>query len=65
LTLKLIHDDGARAEVRKRVEAADLDKTIYSTEEAKYFTDAFDYLIANHERLKNEPEKKAIRIPLR
>ncbi len=52
MTLKLIHDDEYRSEVRHRLSQVDLDATIYSTAEAKYFLNAVDYLIDNHEKLK-------------
>jgi predicted O-linked N-acetylglucosamine transferase (SPINDLY family) len=62
---KLIHDDAAREDVRQRILKADLDNTIYSTDEAKYFADAVDYVIANHDKLKQDKDRPAICIPRR
>jgi len=63
IALKLIHDDEAREAVRRTVLQADLDNSLYSTQDAKYFLAAVDYLIANHERLRREPARQPIRVP--
>jgi len=61
----LAHNDEAREAVRKRMQAADLENTVYSTKEAQYFLDAVDYLIENNDRLKAEKDRTPIRIPVR
>lgn len=61
-SLRLIHDDRWREELTARVRAADLASTVFSDAEASSFGRAVDYLMANHERLKSEPGRKAIRI---
>src|SRR5205085_9308298 len=61
--LLLIHDDHKRADVTARLQAADLDVTVFSTRHAPAFRRAVDYLIANHEALRQEGAKTPIRIP--
>lgn len=58
--LRLIHDDAYRADIRRRLEATDLDSTIYATDDAKYFLPVVDYLVENHERLQKDPDRSAI-----
>jgi len=62
ISLRLIHDDRWREELTSRLRSADLDKTIYSDDNASSFCRAIEYLLANHERLKSEPGRKPIRI---
>ena len=47
-TAWLVNNDGAREDVKSRLSKVDLDKTIYSKDDAKYFTEAFNYLVKNH-----------------
>jgi len=60
---RLIHDDDFRREIRDRLTAADLEATIFSTRTAGSFREAVDYLIANHERLRCETDRSAMRCP--
>jgi hypothetical protein len=62
ITAKLVNDDVYRSAIRERVIAADLDNTIYSTEDAKHFLKAVDYLIENHEQLQQDGSKDPVRI---
>lgn len=62
LVLELIHDDEYRAGLEERLRTADLDASIFSRADAKYFRKAIDFLIANHERLKEDKERLPIRI---
>lgn len=62
IILKLIGDDTYRADVEQRLRQADLAQTIFSTRDARYFGQAIDYLVENHERLKNSPDRSPIRI---
>jgi hypothetical protein len=56
----LIHDDHRRGELTARLQAADLDATVFSTRHAPAFRRAIEYLIANHEELKRQGSKKPI-----
>ena len=62
LIVRLIHDDALRAASGERIRKADLNGTIFDRADAKYFRKAIDYLIANHEHLAKEKERKPIRI---
>ncbi|CAN5490006.1 hypothetical protein BH10PLA1_BH10PLA1_20570 [soil metagenome] len=63
IALKMIEDDEYRADVRARLNAVDLNATIYSTAEAKYYVNGVDYVIKNHEKLIAEGSREPIRIP--
>jgi hypothetical protein len=63
--LEMIHNDDAREDVRQRLIAADLNNTIYSTADAGYFLEAMDTVIAQHDRLKNDPDRSPLRIERR
>lgn len=60
LTVKLINSDKYRAQLEKKLQQADLDSTIFSTQSKKYFKKAIDFLIENHEQLKSENSIKPI-----
>jgi predicted O-linked N-acetylglucosamine transferase (SPINDLY family) len=60
--LRLIHDDPWREELTARLRAADLDRTVFSDADAPAFRRAIEFLIANHGRLKAQPDRKPIRI---
>jgi hypothetical protein len=60
--LRLIHDDRWREEVTAKLRVADLDGTVFSDAEAPAFRRAMDFLIANHDRLKADHDRKPIRI---
>ena len=62
IALRLINDDDYRAEMEEKVRTADLENTVFGTQDAKYFQKAIDYLIANHERLQQDPDRTPIRI---
>ena len=61
-TLRLIHDDAWREDLTARLQAADINNTIFSTADAPSFRRAVDFLIANHDRLKGQPGRQPIRI---
>jgi hypothetical protein len=63
VTLRLLHEDAFRADLQERLDRADLDATIFSTADAQYFQKALDFLIENHDRLRQDPDRSAIRIP--
>jgi hypothetical protein len=52
--LALIHDDARREAISAQLRATDLDTTVFSTADAPSFLRAVNYLIANHERLKED-----------
>ncbi len=60
--LHLIHDDAYREACAARLRALDLDATVFSRADARYFRKAVDYLIAHHDRLRREPDRTPIRI---
>src|SRR5207247_1806947 len=62
IVLKLIHDDAYRESIRQKILQADLDATIYSTADAKYFLTAVDQIVAHHPQWKNQTERPAITI---
>jgi hypothetical protein len=62
LALRLIHDDRWREELTLRLQAVDLEATVFSETEAASFRRAIEYLITNHDRLRAEPGRKPIRI---
>ena len=55
--LHLIENDSYRANVKNKMQNTNLKGTIFDTDEAKYFKKAIDYLILNHDKLKNENSK--------
>ena len=61
-TLRLIADDPYRASLQERLDRADLDATIFNRAEARDFRKAVDYLVENHDRLRGETDRSAIRI---
>lgn len=60
VSLRLIHDDAFRASIQQRLDRADLDATVFSTAEARYFPQAISYLIENHDRLSQERDRSPI-----
>ena len=60
--LRLIHDDQWRESLTAKLQAADLDATVFSDAAGESFRRAMEFLISNHERLKSEPSRKPIRI---
>jgi hypothetical protein len=61
IVTRLIHDDSFRREIHERLAAADFDATIFDTRGAGSFCETVDYLIANHERLVRETDRRALR----
>ena len=60
--LKLIQDEDYRAAMTDKIRGADLDRTVFSMDDGRYFKKALDHLIANHDRLRNDRDRAAIRI---
>jgi hypothetical protein len=58
--LLLIHDDNRRNELTAKLQAADLDATVFSTQHAPALRRAVEYLVANHEELKKQGSKQPI-----
>jgi len=61
LVSRLIADDEYREKIRARLVATDLDATVFNGRTAVCFREAVDYLIASHERLKRDSDRRAIR----
>ncbi len=59
-TVKLIEDDSYRAELTKKIESMDIKKKLMQSGNEKYFRKAIDYIVANHNKLKQKPSKQAI-----
>jgi len=63
IILKLIHNDGYRTNLCKRIQNIDLERRIFNSDDhSKYFKKAIDFLIENHDRLKNENSRRPITI---
>jgi hypothetical protein len=62
LVVRLIHDDGYRRALEGRLREADLENTVFSRADARYFRKTIDYLIANHEALQRDTDRSPIRI---
>jgi hypothetical protein len=62
IALRLIADDAWRTELSQRLRSADFDDSLFSTGDAKYFPQAIEYLVDNHERFQRDGERTAIRI---
>jgi hypothetical protein len=60
--LGLIHDDDYRHRLEQRLKQADLERSVFSRADAKYFRKAIDYLIANHKMLQRDESRSPIRI---
>ena len=65
IALKLILDDESRAALQARLDGVDLDATIFSRADARFFPEAIAYLVENHERLRQEPDRSPIRVTRR
>jgi predicted O-linked N-acetylglucosamine transferase (SPINDLY family) len=64
LALRLIEDENYRESISQRLERANLDETTFSTAGAGDFRQAIEYLLANHESLKQSQDRTPIRIPV-
>ncbi len=62
IILRLIGDDQFRAGLQERLDRADLDATLFDRSEARSFRKAVDFLVANHERLRDDQDRSPIRI---
>ena len=62
IVLHLIGDDEYRDRITVGLREADLDSTVFTTADARYMTNAIDFLVENHERLKNDPDRSPIYI---
>ncbi len=62
LALRLIEDDAWRNELGRRLRAADLDKSIFSTADARYFRDAVEFLVAEHAQLQSSGDRNPLRV---
>jgi hypothetical protein len=60
--LRLIRDDAYRSGLQAHLDRSDLDATIFCPADARYFPEALAYLIANHDRLRTDPDRSPIRI---
>jgi len=59
-TLKLINDDKYRNGLRKKIQNLDLMEKLFTSDDSVYFKKAIDYLIENHESLKDDTSRKPI-----
>jgi predicted O-linked N-acetylglucosamine transferase (SPINDLY family) len=62
LTLKLIGDRNFYESMQDKVRQIDLQNIAFQPMNGQYFKKAIAFLIQNHDRLKSESSKKAIRI---
>lgn len=60
LTLRLIHDDVYRKNLRQKISTVNLETSIFQTESRHSFKKAIDYLITNHDRLQRDKVKNPI-----
>ena len=58
--IKIINDDEYRINLYNKIAKIDLKGKIFNTEEPKYFKKAIDYLIDNHDKLKEDKSKEPI-----
>jgi hypothetical protein len=62
LALRLIEDDEWRTGLQQRLREVDYSQSLFSTAEAKYFRDAIEYLVVEHERLRSSGDVTPIHI---
>mgnify|MGYP000863047928 FL=1 len=62
ITLRLLHDDGWRESLERRLQDVDLAQTTFSTRHAGSFQTALDYLIANHDHLRRQGDRRALHL---
>jgi len=55
--LRLVQDDAYRNKITDYLLTQDIDKVIFANESSRYFKRAFDYLVENHETLKQQGNK--------
>jgi hypothetical protein len=48
--------------LQDRLDRADLDATVFARDEGVSFRKAVDFLVANHEHLRDDPDRSPIRI---
>ena len=63
LTLKSIDNDDFRAAIQQKIDAIDLDKLVFESSDAKYFSKAIEFLLQNHEHLQADVTREPIWIP--
>ncbi len=59
-TVQLANDSGYLAEIGTRIVQADLEESFFNRDEPRYFADAIDFLISNHDNLKNNTDRTPI-----
>jgi hypothetical protein len=62
LALRLIHDDAYRRSLVARLSGVDLERAIFSHDDAKYVVQAFHYLVENDARLRRDADRSPILI---
>jgi hypothetical protein len=62
IVLRLIVDKAFRERLQQRLDCADLEATLFDRTEALMFRKAVEWLVANHDRLRGESDRSAIRI---
>ena len=62
ITLKLIHDNDYRVRVTNQVLDTDLDAKLCEPYECQGFKRVVDYLLENHDRLKEEGSREPLRV---
>jgi hypothetical protein len=62
IVLRLIRDQAFREQLQSRLDGVDLDATLFDRSEARMFRKAVDWLVTNHERLRGQSDRSAIRI---
>jgi hypothetical protein len=62
LALRLVHDDPYRDELRARLAAVDLERSVFSRDDARSVVKAFRYLVENHDRLRADGDRRPILI---
>jgi hypothetical protein len=60
MALRLIDDQRYRGDVRARLAAVDLERSLFSHDDAKYVVEAFHYLLDHHDQLKQDGHRQPI-----
>ena len=60
IACKLVDDGGYRQSIADRIEAIDLDTTIFADDSSRQFTQAMQYLVKHHDRLKADPDRSPL-----
>jgi predicted O-linked N-acetylglucosamine transferase (SPINDLY family) len=59
-TVRLINDEPYRIEMVNKIKAINLYDNLCQTDEPQYFKKAIDYLLTNHQQLKEENSRQPI-----